>query len=219
MPEATEELRVVIADDHPVVRAGLITLLTALPGITVVAEAGDGAEAIRCAEEHRPDVVVMDLRMPGIDGVEATRRIRSALPEVAVLVLTMFDEDLLVERALSAGARGYLLKGADGAVIARALHSVARGDAVLARDVADRVIARVATPTAARPDFALSPRESEVLERIARGHANARIAAELHLAPKTIANHISAIFAKLGVATRAEAIVIAREAGFGSGRD
>ena len=203
-----------VADDHPMVRGGLIALLDTLEGVRVIGQAGTGREAVRLAVAHRPEVVVMDLRMPDLDGVEATRQIRTAVPEVAVLVLTMFDEDALVSRALAAGARGYLLKGAEGAEIERALRAVAAGEAILGRQVAERVLGRAgAEPITKLPG--LTPREHEVLDLIAQGLGNATIAAKLHLAPKTVGNHISAIFTKLGVATRAEAIVRARDAGLG----
>lgn len=211
---AAERVRVLVADDHPIVRGGLIALLDTLDGVEVVGQAGTGREAVRAAVEHRPDVVVMDLRMPDLDGVEATRLIRDRLPGVAVLVLTMFDEDVLVEGALAAGARGYLLKGAAGAEIERAIRTVAAGDTVLSRSVAERVLGRVGAAPAVHT-LGLTPREREVLDLIARGLGNATIAARLHLSPKTVGNHISAIFTKLGVATRAEAIVRARETGLG----
>lgn len=211
---AAGSVRVLVADDHPIVRGGLIALLDTLDGVEVVGQAGTGREAVRAAVEHRPDVVVMDLRMPDLDGVEATRLIRDRLPGVAVLVLTMFDEDVLVEGALAAGARGYLLKGAAGAEIERAIRTVAAGDTVLSRSVAERVLGRVGAAPAVHT-LGLTPREREVLDLIARGLGNATIAARLHLSPKTVGNHISAIFTKLGVATRAEAIVRARETGLG----
>ena len=211
---AAGSVRVLVADDHPIVRGGLIALLDTLDGVEVVGQAGTGREAVRAAVEHRPDVVVMDLRMPDLDGVEATRLIRDRLPGLAVLVLTMFDEDVLVEGALAAGARGYLLKGAAGAEIERAIRTVAAGDTVLSRSVAERVLGRVGAAPAVHT-LGLTPREREVLDLIARGLGNATIAARLHLSPKTVGNHISAIFTKLGVATRAEAIVRARETGLG----
>lgn len=214
-PAAGARVRVLVADDHPMVRGGLISLLGSLAGVEVVGEVGTGSDAVREALRHRPDVVVMDLRMPGMDGVEATARIRERLPGTAVLVLTMFDEDDLVQRALAAGARGFLLKGADGQEIERALRSVHSGEAVLGRQVADRVLARVGGAPREPASLGLTQRETEVLDLVAGGMGNASIAARLHVAPKTVGNHISAIFAKLGVATRAEAIVLARESGLG----
>jgi len=208
-------IRVIVADDHPVVRGGLSALFDTLEGIVVVAEAGDGEAAIRETALHRPDVVVMDLRMPGIDGVAATRRISELYPDTAVLVLTMFDEDALIAAALTAGARGYLLKGADQHEIERAIRAVASGDAIFSKGVAERVLRRVAPHNTPRSLPQLTARERDVTDLLAAGLSNASIAERLDLAPKTVGNHISAIFVKLGVATRAEAIVLAREAGLG----
>jgi len=205
---------VLIADDHPMVRRGLHSLLSTLPGIDVVGEAGNGHEVMRQAALSRPDVVVMDLRMPDLDGVETTRRLTRDHPSVAVLVLTMFDEDALISEALDAGARGYLLKGAEQNEIERAIRAVAAGDAIFSATVADRILGRIASPGAsALPP--LTPRESQVLDLIAAGLPNDAIAHRLHVAPKTVGNHISAVFLKLGVATRSEAIVLARDAGLG----
>ena len=208
-------VRVLLADDHPVVRRGLAALLATLPGVEVVAEAGTGEEAVKETALTRPDVVVMDLRMPGLGGVEATRQIVRAHPAVGVLVLTMFDEDALVAEALRAGARGYLLKGAEQDEIERAVRTVAAGDAVFSGAVAGRVLGRLAVGGDAPALAGLSPREREVLEIVATGATNAAVADRLGLAPKTVGNHISAIFLKLGVATRAEAVVIAKDAGLG----
>jgi len=209
--------RVVIVDDHPVVRGGLVALLDTLSGIEVVGEAGDGEAAVREVALLRPEVVVMDLRMPGLGGVEATRRITTDYPGVAVLVLTMFDEDALISDALAAGARGYLLKGAGQDDIERAIRTVASGDVVFSGGVAARVMRQLssAAPTRVLPQ--LSARELEVADLIAAGLSNQAIAERLTLAPKTVGNHVSAIFLKLGVASRAEAIVLARDAGLGRG--
>lgn len=210
------EVTVLVADDHPIVRGGLIALLRTLPDVRVVGEAGTGRDAVALARRHRPDVVVMDLRMPDLDGVAATRAIRADLPGTAVLVLTMFDEDDLVASALAAGARGYLLKGAESAEIDRAVRAVAGGEAIFSPAVADQVLGRAAAP--ARTVLAgVTPRELQVLDLVARGLGNATIAARLGLSPKTVGNHVSALFGKLGVATRAEAVVRARDAGLGAG--
>ena len=214
VPEATP-IRVLLADDHPVVRRGLAALLATLDGIEVVAQAGTGDEAVREVGLNRPDVVVMDLRMPGVDGVEATRRIAKGYPETAVLVLTMFDEDALVADALRAGARGYLLKRAEQAEIERAIRAVAAGDAIFSSEVAGRVLGAITVDRGAPALAPLSPREREVLDIVATGATNSAIAYRLGLSPKTVGNHISAIFLKLGVATRAEAVVIAKDAGLG----
>jgi DNA-binding NarL/FixJ family response regulator len=216
-PDATP-IRVLLADDHPVVRRGLAALLDTLDGIEVVAQAGTGDDAVREVGLSRPDVVVMDLRMPGVDGVEATRRIVKGYPKTGVLVLTMFDEDALVADALRAGARGYLLKRAEQAEIERAIRAVAVGDAIFSSEVAGRVLGAIAADREApalAPLAPLSPREREVLDIVATGATNSAIAHRLGLSPKTVGNHISAIFLKLGVATRAEAVVIAKDAGLG----
>ena len=208
-------VRVLLADDHPVVRGGLVALIDTLPGIEVVGQVGDGQQALRETALLRPDVVIMDLRMPVLDGVEATRRIVGDYPGVAVLVLTMFDQDALIADALAAGARGYLLKGAEQDEIERAIRAVASGEAIFSRAVAARVLRRISPEPVRRPLPGLTPRELEVTELLAAGLSNAAIAERLCLAPKTIGNNISAIFVKLGVATRAEAIVRARNAGLG----
>ena len=210
-------IRVLVANDHPVVRGGVIALLNTLDGVEVVGEVGSGLAAVRETALLRPHVVVMDLRMPELDGVEATRRITSEYPGTAVLVLTMFDEDVLVSEALEAGARGYFLKGAEPDEIERAIRAVASGDAIFGRDIAHRVLGRMSPVRPAVQFPALSAREREILDLIAGGMSNSAIAERIDRAPKTVGNHISAIFLKLGVASRAEAIVLARDAGLGRG--
>ncbi|MFB9317672.1 response regulator transcription factor [Cryptosporangium minutisporangium] len=211
-------IRVLIADDHPVVRRGIRALLASLPGIEVVGEAANGAEVLREAQLTRPDVVVMDVQMPEMDGIVATRRLVTQLPDVPVLVLTMFEDDDTVFAAMRAGARGYLLKGAEQQDILAAVRSVVAGQMVIGPGVAGRLISYLSTPPARGVVFPeLTPREREILGQIAQGRSNGAIAADLRLAPKTIGNHVSAIFAKLRVASRAEAIVRAREEGLGSG--
>jgi DNA-binding NarL/FixJ family response regulator len=213
LPE--KELTVVLADDHPVVRSGLRALLSSVDGITVVAEATTGREAIDATIEHRPDVLLVDLQMPDLNGIAATREVLQSVPEVAVLVLTMFHDDESVVSAMRAGARGYILKGAGQEDIVRAVRGVAAGEAIFGQNVAHRVLDLLATPRAAEPFPDLTVREREVLDLVATGLGNAVIARQLHLAPKTVSNHISAIFAKLRVVDRAAAIVRAREAGLG----
>jgi DNA-binding NarL/FixJ family response regulator len=214
---AGEAITVVIADDHPVVRNGLRALIDSLPGLTVVGEATDGEAAVREAQLLRPDVVVMDVRMPGTDGLEATRRITAAVPGTAVLVLTMYEDDDTVFAAMRAGARGYLLKGAEQAEIDRALRATAAGEAIFGPGVAARVLGYFAgmRPVADVSFPELTPREREILDRVAAGERNGAIARALGLAPKTVSNHLSSIFTKLAVADRAEAIARAREGGFG----
>ncbi|MEU7860164.1 response regulator transcription factor [Nonomuraea sp. NPDC049141] len=209
-------IRIVLADDHPVVRSGLRALLDSISGLTVVAEAADGHAAVREAVTHKPDVLVMDIQMPHLDGIEATRRIAHAAPEVAVLMLTMYEDDDSVFSAMRAGARGYLLKGAQQDEIARAIHAVAAGQAIFGPGVARRVLGFFAAPPAVQDPFPeLTGREREVLDLIAAGRPNGEIARHLVIAPKTVANHISSIFTKLQVAGRAEAIIRARDAGLG----
>jgi len=210
-------IRVLIADDHPVVRDGLTTLLSSVPGFEVVAEAGTGSEAVREAVVHSPDVALVDLQMPGMDGFEATREIARVAPTVAVLILTMHEDDDSVFTAMRAGARGYLVKGASQEEILGGITAVARGEAIFGPGVAQRVLAFFrAGPTAVEPAFPeLTPREREILDLLAAGLPNAAIGERLTLAPKTVANNVSSIFVKLQVAGRPEAIVRAREAGLG----
>jgi DNA-binding NarL/FixJ family response regulator len=217
MPPAP--IRVLIADDHLVVRRGIGALLSSLDGVEVVAEATTGFEALREAQLTRPDVIIMDIQMPELDGIEATRRLTALLPDAAVLVLTMFEDDESVLAAMRAGARGYLLKGAHQEDMLAAIRSVVAGQVVIGPSVALRLISHLSAPQPTDPPFPeLTPREREILDRLARGENNGTIAAALGVAPKTVGNHVSAIFAKLRVASRAEAIVRAREQGLGGER-
>ena len=214
----SEAVRVMLVDDHPVYRDGLAALLGSLDGVEVVGTAADGLEAVRRAAELQPDVVVMDVQMPELDGIEATRRITADSPHVGVVVLTMAEEDQTLFAAMRAGARGYLLKGANQAEIVRAITAVAQGEAIFGPAVARRVAeffagAPVATEQSVFPQ--LTSREREVLALVAAGRSNAQIATELFLSPKTVRNNVSNIFAKLHVADRAEAIIQARDAGLG----
>ncbi len=209
-------LRIVVADDHAVVREGVRALLSAVDGHDLVGEAATGAEAVRAAVTLRPDVIVMDIQMPGMTGIEATREIGRVAPGVAVLMLTMFEDDESVFAAMRAGALGYVLKGAAPDDMIRAIASVAAGEAVFGRGVARRALAYLTAPRREEAAFPeLTAREREVLGLIAGGLANAAIASRLGLAGNTVSNHISSIFAKLRVASRAEAIVRARSAGLG----
>ena len=217
----TEPIRVMIADDHPVFRDGLASLLDPLPQIEVVARAGNGAEAVALAAEHRPDVIVMDVQMPEVNGIEATRRIVAGNPDVGILVITMGEDDGTVLSALRAGARGYLRKGAEQDEIVRAITTVHGGGVVFGASLAAR-IAEVLAPAARqeRPFPELTERETEVLDLIAAGRNNGQIAAELYLSPKTIRNNVTSILAKLQATDRAEVIIRARDAGLGGpGRD
>lgn len=213
-------LRLVIADDHAAFRSGLEALLRTIEGVEVVGHAATGEEVVERVAATQPDVVVMDLNMPGIDGIEATRRIVAASPHVAVLVLSMYEADDQVFGALKAGARGYLLKGADRAELIRAIRSVASGDAIFGPAIARRLVAffaaRPAVESAVFPE--LTDREREILDMVARGLSNTEITQRLVLSPKTVRNHVSNIFSKLQVADRAQAIVRAREAGMGGER-
>ena len=215
----TDPIRVVIADDHPVFRDGLRGILASAPGVEVVAEAATGEGGRRsCQPSHNPDVVVMDLHMPDLNGIDATRRIVHQSPHVGVLVLTMLEDDDSVFAAMRAGARGYLLKGADKDEIVRAVRAIASGEAIFGPAIARRVIEYFSAPQTPGPPLAfpeLTDREREVLDLIAQGHNNDTIARTLFLSPKTVRNHVSNIFTKLQVADRAQAIVRAREAGLG----
>jgi DNA-binding NarL/FixJ family response regulator len=211
------ELSVVVVDDHPVFRAGLRYLLEDL-GVTVVAEAADGAAGLAAALEHRPDVVLMDLQMPEVTGIEATRRLVQEWADAKILVLTMADEDDAIFAAVQAGALGYLLKGAGQDEIRRALESVAAGEGVYGPQVARRMrsfFAAAPSGGAATPFPSLSDREREVLALMASGASNGDISRRLFLSEKTVRNYVSSIFTKVDVETRAEAIVKAREAGLG----
>jgi DNA-binding NarL/FixJ family response regulator len=211
-----DPIRVVLVDDHPVVLGGLRALLGSLPGFEVVGEATDGEAGVREVVLTRPDVVLMDIRMPGIDGLEATRRIRESVSGVAVLVLTMFDDDDTVFGAMRAGAQGYLLKGAAQDEIDRAIRAVVAGEAIFSPGVAQRVLGYFAAPPPVADPFpGLTAREREVLDLVAAGVRNQEIADRLFLSPKTVANHISSIFVKLEVADRSAAIVRARQGGLG----
>jgi DNA-binding NarL/FixJ family response regulator len=208
---------VVIADDHPLVRQGLRAVLDSTDDLRVLGEAADGNEAVRLAIELAPDVVVMDLQMPGLSGIEATRRITSGAPGPAVLVLTMFEDDDTVFAAISAGAAGYLLKGSDGADIVTAVRAAGAGQAVFGPALAARLrnwFADASAPSPA-PFPQLTDRERDILDGVAAGLSNAQIGGKLFLSAKTVANNVSTILAKLHLTQRAEAIVRAREAGLG----
>jgi DNA-binding NarL/FixJ family response regulator len=209
MSEPARSLRVLIVDDHPVVRAGLTGMLAAEPDLEVVAEAADGAEAVRLALELAPDVVLMDLRMAGVDGVEATARLTAEAPAIKVLILTTYDTDADIVRAVEAGATGYLLKDTPRADLAEAVRLAARGETVLAPAVAAKLVSRLRSP-AAPP---LTPREREVLALVARGLANAEIGRELFISEATVKTHLVRVFGKLGVDDRTAAVTTAMAQG------
>ncbi len=214
----TAPLRVVVVDDHRIVRDGLEALLGALDGIEVVGLAADGREAVHVVTETTPDVVLMDIQMPGLDGVEATRFVTGRSPAPRVVMLTMNEDEDTVVAAMRAGAAGYLLKGSGAAEVEHAVRTAAAGGLVFGAALAGRVAALLAgaAPRPAEPAFPqLSDRERTVLDRMAAGLANDAIAAELYVSGKTVRNAVSSIYAKLGVPDRAAAIIAAREAGLG----
>jgi DNA-binding NarL/FixJ family response regulator len=212
-----EPIRVLVADDHPLFRDGLIALLHDEPDTELTGTAATGTEAVDLARETQPDVVVMDLQMPGLNGIEATRRIVADSPHIAVLVLTMFDDDDSIFSALRAGARGYLLKGADREQIRCGIQAAANGEIIFGAQLAERMLGYF-TAAAPPPVFPqLTEREREVLELVAQGQDNTSIAARLRLSQKTVRNNVSNILTKLQVADRAQAIVRARDVGLGHG--
>lgn len=213
-------LRVVVVDDHRIVREGLVSLLGALEGIEVVGEAADGREALHVVEDVLPDVVVMDIQMPGLDGIEATRFVTGRHPQVRVVMLTMTEDDETVVSAIRAGATGYLLKGAGADEVLHAVRSAAAGGMVFGASLAARVAELFvgAARPAATPAFPqLSEREHQVLDLLAAGRSNDQIAAELFVSGKTVRNTVSSVYAKLQAPDRAAAIIAAREAGLGRG--
>jgi DNA-binding NarL/FixJ family response regulator len=210
-------VRVVVADDHPIVRDGLRALMEATPGIELIGAATNGDEAVEIARQLRPDLVLMDLAMPGRNGIEATREIAANGWASAVLILTMFADDESIFAAMRAGARGYLLKDAGHDEMRRAIEGIGHGEAIFGAGVAQRMVGFFARARelGVQPFPELTDREREVLDELARGSSNATIAARLGISLKTVRNHVSTILSKLMVVDRAQAIVRAREAGFG----
>ncbi len=227
MTERDTEIRIVVADDHLVVREGLRFMLEeADEGFVLVGDAGDGASALDVVGKVQPDVVLMDLRMPGMDGLEAIKRIRAAWPHIAVLILTTYNEDDLMIRGLQAGACGYLLKDTDRATLFRAIRAAAHGEMLVQPEVMARILSHaahgVSSPlslvNAARKETELTERELEVLESLVRGERNKEIAVRLSVSERTVRAHLSAIYMKLNVDSRAQAVAVAIERGLVSHR-
>jgi DNA-binding NarL/FixJ family response regulator len=213
-----ESLRVLIADDHPLFRHGIGALLSTTPDLEVVGEAKTGEEAISLATSLQPDVILMDIQMPGVNGIEATRRILHLSPQIRILMVTMFEDESSVFTAMRAGARGYVLKDTEKVELLRAIRAVGSGEAIFSPAIATRLLDFFAAPRPALPPQAfpeLTEREREILDLIAQGHNNHEIASRLVLSPHTVRNYVSNIFSKLQVADRAHAILRAREAGLG----
>jgi DNA-binding NarL/FixJ family response regulator len=216
--QSAESTRVLVADDHSLFRYGLKAMLANAEGFEVVGEAATGEEVVEKVAQTRPDIILMDIQMPGMNGIEATRRVLERNPSIGVVVVTMFEDDDSVFAAMRAGARGYVLKGADAEEVLKVVGAVAEGEAHFGPEIARRLMDFFSAPKPAAPSEAfpeLTARESEVLDLIAQGRSNAEIARRLYLSQKTVRNHVSHIFLKLQVADRAQAIVRAREAGLG----
>jgi DNA-binding NarL/FixJ family response regulator len=213
-----EPIHIVIADDQQITRSGLHNLLAAHPEFVVVGEATNGAEAVEMATNLQPDVVIMDLRMPELNGIEATRQIHRTNPHIGILVVTIFEDDASVFPAIRAGARGYLLKDADEAELTRAIVTVAKGGVIFSPGIAGRVLQYLSGPQPNLPAQAfdeLTPREREILALLARGFSNSEIADKLVLSPKTISNNVSNVLVKLQATDRAKLMLLAMEAGLG----
>lgn len=213
-----ETIRVLIADDQAITRSGLKALLTSLESIEVIGEASDGEEVVRLSEDLEPDVILMDLRMPILNGIEATRRIHRAQPHIGILVVTVFEDDTSVFPAIRAGARGYLLKNTDQEELRRAIQTVANGGAIFSPGIAQRVMQYLTLPAPPLPRQAfdeLTGRERSILEQLAQGLSNTEIAEKLGISSKTVSNNISNILLKLQATDRAKLMLMALEAGIG----
>jgi len=213
-----DTVRVLIADDHPLFREGMRGRLDRVADVAVVGEAASGDEAVELAHKLEPDVILMDIKMPGLNGIEATREIQRANPQIGILMLTMFEDDDSVFAAMRAGAKGYLLKDSGGEGVVHAIRAVASGEAVFGPGVAERIIGFFSAPRTAAPQRAfpeLTEREEEVLSLVAQGKSNREIARQLFVSLKTVRNHVSNILLKLQVADRAQAVIRARDAGMG----
>jgi DNA-binding NarL/FixJ family response regulator len=213
-----DAVRVLIADDHPLFREGMRGRLDRVADVAVVGEAASGDEAVELAHKLEPHIILMDIKMPGLNGIEATREIQRANPQIGILVLTMFEDDDSVFAAMRAGAKGYLLKDSGGEGVVHAIRAVASGEAVFGPGVAERIIGYFSAPRTAAPQRAfpeLTEREEEVLSLVAQGKSNREIARQLFVSLKTVRNHVSNILLKLQVADRAQAVIRARDAGMG----
>jgi DNA-binding NarL/FixJ family response regulator len=213
-----DTIHILIADDQAITRSGLRTLLESVPDLEIIGEATNGAEVIELAASLQPDVILMDLRMPGINGIEATRRIHRASPHIGILVVTIFEDDTSVFPAIRAGARGYLLKDADQTELIQAIKMVARGGVIFSSGIAHKMLQYFSAPPPNVPKQAfdeLTNREREVLDLIARGYTNAEIAEQLVLSPKTVSNNVSNVLQKLQAVDRAKLMLMALEAGLG----
>jgi DNA-binding NarL/FixJ family response regulator len=210
-----DSVRVLIADDHPLFREGMRGRLDRVGEVAVVGEAASGQEAVELAKELEPEVILMDIKMPGLNGIEATRQILQASPRTGVLMLTMFEDDDSVFAAMRAGAKGYLLKDSGGEGVVHAIRAVASGEAVFGAGVAERIIGFFSAPRSApqRAFPQLTEREEEVLSQVAQGRSNQQIASQLYVSLKTVRTHVSNILLKLQVADRAQAVIRARDAG------
>jgi DNA-binding NarL/FixJ family response regulator len=214
-------IRILLADDQTITRTGLRSLLATQEDIEIIGEAKNGEEAIDLAESLQPDVILMDLRMPGINGIEATRRIHRASPHIGILVVTVFEDDTSVFPAIRAGARGYLLKNTEQDELLRAIRTVTNGGAIFSPGIAQRVLGYLNTPMPNTPQHIfdeLTPREREILELIAQGKTNAEIAEALNLSPKTVSNNISNVLLKVQATDRAKLMLMALDAGLGGQR-
>jgi DNA-binding NarL/FixJ family response regulator len=209
----SDPIRILVADDHPVVRDGLVAILSTQPDFNVVGEAVNGVEAVRLAQALRPDVILLDLEMPDLDGVEALRQIHAACPQVRALVFTAFDTDERIVGAVQAGAKGYLLKGAPRHELFNAVRIVSQGGSLLQPVVASRLMQHISSQSAEQPTESLTEREGEVLQLLAQGKTNKEIAAALVITERTVKFHISSILGKLGAGNRTEALTIAAQRG------
>lgn len=215
-----EKTRILIADDQAITRSGLRMLLSEADNLQIIGEARDGEEVVALAAAEQPDVILMDLRMPGVNGIEATRRIHRASPHIGILILTVFEDDTSIFPAIRAGARGYLLKNSEQEDLVRAINTVANGGAIFSPGIAQKVLGYLTTPTPQVPASIfdeLTEREREILEYLAQGKTNAEIAAILSLSHKTVSNYISNVLLKVHATDRAKLMLMALEAGMGQG--